>query len=256
MNTYRFMTCNVRTQTTHDGENEFFKRVEFLGTTLEEIRPDVIGFQELSAEMRMELIKYMPSYYIVGGGRDASRLSEAAAIGFLKDKFLLEQLTTEILSPTPHVPGTTYGGDQSSCPRAFCMATLKPYNEDAPFRFMNVHTDHIGQNARMFETIQMLQALSRDNERGYLRTVITGDFNATPDAREIQLMLEYNEGHLIDGTVDVPPTFHDYDRLEDRVKIDYVFLSKDWELKEAQSFHNKKGSLFLSDHDPVMVTVE
>ena len=256
MNTYRFMTCNVRTQTTNDGDNDFNHRVEFLGTTLEEIHPDVIGFQELSAEMRMKLIQYMPSYYIVGGGRDESRLSEAAAIGFLKDKFLLEQLSTEILSPTPHVPGTTYGGDQSSCPRAFCMATLKPYCEDAPFRFMNVHTDHIGQHARMFATIQMLQALSIDNEKQQLRTVITGDFNATPDAREIQLMLEYNGGQLIDGTADVPPTFHNYDRLEEGVKIDYVFLSNDWEIKDAESFHNKKGPLFLSDHDPVMVTVQ
>ena len=48
MNTYRFMSCNVRLQTNHDGINQFCNRAEFLGETLEEIRPDVIGFQELT----------------------------------------------------------------------------------------------------------------------------------------------------------------------------------------------------------------
>ena len=113
MNTYRFMSCNVRLQMDHDGINQFYNRAEFLGKTLEEIRPDVIGFQELTCAMRLTLMKHLPSYFIAGGGRDASRLDESPAIAFLKDRFLLEQLSTEILSMTPHIPGTTYGGDQS-----------------------------------------------------------------------------------------------------------------------------------------------
>ena len=254
MNTYRFMSCNVRLQMEHDGINQFYNRAEFLGKTLEEIRPDVIGFQELTCAMRLTLMKHLPSYFIAGGGRDASRLDESPAIAFLKDRFLLEQLSTEILSMTPHIPGTTYGGDQSICPRAFCTAVLMPVSGGRPFRFLNVHTDHAGAQARMFASMQMLQALSRANESECLPTVITGDFNATPESPEIRLITEYTGFRLTDATAALPPTYHDFDALPCKVKIDYIFLSDEWEVKKAESFHTKNGDLFLSDHDPVMVT--
>lgn len=254
MNTYRFMSCNVRLQTNHDGINQFCNRAEFLGETLEEIRPDVIGFQELTCAMRLELMKYLPDYFIAGGGRDASRLDESPAIGFLKDNFLLEQLSTEILSMTPHIPGTTYGGDQSPCPRAFCAAVLMPVSGGRPFRFMNVHTDHAGAQARMFASMQLLQALSRADESERLPTIITGDFNAAPETPEIHLITEYKGRRLTDATGKLPPTYHDFDMLAEKVKIDYIFLSDEWEPLKAESFHKKRGELFLSDHDPVMVT--
>ena len=47
-------------------------------------------------------------------------------------------------------------------------------------------------------------------------------------------------------------TFHDYDRLAVPEKIDYIFASKEWQVLNVFSIHEKKDGLFLSDHDPVI----
>ena len=47
MQTCKIMTFNMRTQTTNDGDNQFFLRAPYIKERLDAIKPDVIGMQEV-----------------------------------------------------------------------------------------------------------------------------------------------------------------------------------------------------------------
>jgi endonuclease/exonuclease/phosphatase family metal-dependent hydrolase len=248
---YRIISCNVRLQTHHDGEQQFNNRVGFLCERLTELDADIIGFQEITHLMRLELIKRMPNYTFVGGCRNRDRLGESATVAYKNERFMLERLTSDMLSPTPNVPGTTYGGDQSLCPRIFSCADLMPYDGSSPIRVINIHTDHVGKDARMLEVRQLIDTYLRDNSARPMPTVVTGDFNATPDAPEILYMAE----HFTDLSADIGPTFHNYGRLTPGAKIDYVFASADIIPRGAFAPHDVRDGLYFSDHDPVVADI-
>ena len=251
---YRFITCNARTQTPYDGAQQFMNRVDFLCEELLRLDADVIGFQEIKPEMRLALIERMPGYGFLGSGRDINRLDEGSVIAYKQNRLMPERLFSEILSFTPHVYGSTYGGDQSHCPRVFSSADFMPFDGGQPFRFMNVHTDHIGQNARQLAVAQMLQHYATQDALRPMPTVVTGDFNATPDAPEIQMMVE--SGSFLDLSKDLGGTFHGYDTESQPWKIDYIFATKEWQTQSVSAPHPKQGELFFSDHDPIIVDVE
>lgn len=254
MATYRIMSCNVRCQTTVDGEQQFLKRVDFLCDTLNALAPDVIGFQELSHTMRQELIVRLKGYGLLGAGRDKNRLGEASVIGYRLDKFMPERLISDMLSYEPHVPGTTFGGDQSPCPRIFSSVDLMPIEGGQPFRVMNIHTDHLGADARYLEVEQLLRSFYDQQITRPMPTVFTGDFNALPDSDEIQLIT--SQPDLRDITTHLSGTFHDYDRREATLKIDYIFATPQWREIQVIQLHDKKDHLFLSDHDLILADLE
>ena len=257
MNTYKIISCNVRTQVKVDGVNQFINRVDFLCKKLGSLDADVIGFQEVTEVMRKEIIARMPTYAFFGAGRRADRLSEAALIAVKQSRLIVERVYSEMLSPEPHIPGSTYGGDQSDCPRIFSSADLMPIDGGQPFRIMNIHTDHLGQEARVLECDQMVRSYFDQQKLRPMPTVMTGDYNATPDAPEIRLIIE--KGGFRDVTENIRPTFHDFGRCTenggDGWKIDYIFTSPEWKCDGVTSYRDTDGELYLSDHDPVMATL-
>ena len=252
MATYKIVSCNARTQVALDGEQQFINRVDFLSEKLLSLDADVIGFQELTESMRAQIIARMPTYAFLGAGRDSRRLSEGSVIAVKQSRLIIERLYSDILSPTPSIPGSTYGIDQSSCPRIFSSVDLMPLEGGRPFRLMNVHTDHIGKTARMLEVEQMLTSYYAQNALRPMPTVLTGDFNALPDAPEIKLIT--NSGIFEDLTNGIKGTFHGFGKCDD-LKIDYIFASAEWECRAVNSYRDRKGNLYLSDHDVVEAVV-
>jgi endonuclease/exonuclease/phosphatase family metal-dependent hydrolase len=254
MKSYKIISCNVRTQVQNDGVNQFVNRVDFLCEKLGSLDADVIGFQEVTEVMRKEIIARMPTYAFFGAGRRADRLSEAALIAVKQSRLIVERVFSEILSNEPHIPGSTYGGDQSSCPRIFSSADLMPIVGGKPFRIMNIHTDHIGKNATVLECDQMIKSYFDQQKLRPMPTVLTGDYNATPEAPEIRLIIE--KGGFTDITESLPPTFHDFGRCATDWKIDYIFTSPEWKVDGIFSYRDTRGELYLSDHDPVMAVLQ
>ena len=251
MNQYRLLSFNIRTQTTYDKDQQIIYRVDFLCDTIRALQADVIGLQEMTPLMRGLMIERLPEFVFLGGGRDKDRLGESAGIAVRQSRFLIERVYSEMLSPTPEVPGSTYGGDQSGCPRVFTSCDLQPVEGGQAFRFMNIHTDHEGKNARRLEMEQLMRAYEEQQTLRPLPTVITGDLNATPDAPELAPLLA--DPRFRDASSGLGGTFHDYDRRAEAEKIDYVCLTQEWQVLRAQLLHEKRDGLFLSDHDPVVV---
>ena len=257
MSTYKIISCNVRTQVKIDGANQFINRVDFLCEKLNSLDADVIGFQEVTEVMRKEIIARMPTYAFFGAGRRADRLSEAALIAVKQSRLIVERVYSEMLSPEPHIPGSTYGGDQSDCPRIFSSADLMPIDGGKPFRIMNIHTDHLGKEARVLECDQLINSYFEQQKLRPMPTVMTGDYNATPEAPEIRLIIE--KGGFTDVTADLNPTFHDFGKCTANGgygwKIDYIFTSPEWTCNEVNAYRDTRDGLYLSDHDPIMATL-
>ena len=257
MQTCKIMTFNMRTQTTNDGDNQFFLRAPYIKERLDAIKPDVIGMQEVQPVMYERLIADLPDYYIVGGGRGRDRGDEAVCVAFLKERFTLCDLETFWLSATPDQPGSRYSGDQSPCPRVCTVVTLKPLN-GSPFRVFNVHTDHVGKVARVLASNQVLQKLSELNERSPMPAFITGDFNADPDDLCITTITNYSAVKLIDLTAGSGITFHEFGKrlVSGGIKIDYIFAGADTVCRSMTVCRDERDGVFISDHFPLIAEVE
>ena len=218
----KIMSFNLRVDNTGDGINSFTNRFDRVVEVLEKEKPDLIGFQEVTDGMRARLRDHLPGYTVQGCGRGKNYHGESMLIAYRKDVVELISLENIWLSPTPNVPGSTYGGDQSGCPRMFTAALIKHNDVSLPFYFINTHLDHVGKDARYLGAMQLVQYISAHRE--YF--VLTGDFNATPEAREIKLITDaLAHRGAVDCTADLGGTFHNFGRLlpDSTVKIDYIF---------------------------------
>lgn len=248
----KVISFNLRVAVKVDGINYFDNRlpriVEFLNTE----KPDVIGFQEVDGHMKELLNNSIEGYVLLGSGRNADYTGESALIGYRKDKFELLAFENFWLSATPYVPASRYGFDQSCCPRITSAALLKMHGAKTPFWFVNTHLDHEGKMARLFGAMQIMQFVSTKREP----CIITGDFNAQPDAPEIKLIVENKELSIVEATEKIESTFHSYSPVL-LGKIDYVFTSLKCDPNESILYDDEPvNGVYLSDHRPVAAFVE
>lgn len=254
MSTIKVMTFNLRYDSEQDGINSFTNRFDRVLEVIKKENPDIIGFQEVIESMRDRLRRALPDYCMAGCGRDSEYHGEAMMIGYRADRMEMILCENIWLSLTPSIPGSRYGGDQSGCPRMYTSLLLKHNDVEKPFRFINTHLDHVGENARYLGALQLVQAISQYNEK----FVLTGDFNAEPDSPEIKLItsaLSYRGA--IDCTEGFEPTFHNFGKLskEERVKIDYIFTDGKCEKSYIVEDVPVNGQ-YYSDHYAICAYIE
>ena len=139
------------------------------------------------------------------------------------------------------------------CPRVATAVYLKHTEAKTPFLFINTHLDHKGSVARLLGSVQLLQYISKRK----LPTILTGDFNALPDAREICVITENQECGLVDLTQDLGGPFHGFGKRTEMSKIDYIFSNMKADPKEAFAIEDKGvEGVYISDHYPVCAFVE
>jgi len=259
----KIMSLNLRWSGAKDGINCFENRKPKIRELLSREAPDVIGFQEITPEMRHWLVETMDAYYAVGGGRGKGYSGEAPLVMFRKDCFQLISSDTVMLSATPDVPGSMYGlEDHSRCPRAYVKALLKHDELAEPFYFYNVHTDHFGANGRILASMQMMQDINSHTKKFFL----TGDLNAAPDATEIRLLSLACNREILDATAGLGGTLHGFGKetLRDEngellpgTKIDYVFVGGEASVIESRVVvEAPSDGIYSSDHFAVYAVVE
>ena len=254
MATIHTMTFNLRTDTPHDGINNFLLRTPRILSFLRREQPDLIGFQEATDLIRTWLRENLcHAYTLLGCGRGADYRGESTVLAFRTDRFEMIEARTLWLSPTPQIPASTYGRDQSECPRIVTMARLKHVATERPFWFINTHFDHVGSAARLKEAAQ-LTALIDSLEEPF---ILTGDFNALPDSPEIRAICEHTGCPIRDVTADIGGTFHAFGTRADTCKIDYIFTNAAHTAKNVRLVEDAgEGGVYLSDHYPVMADIQ
>ena len=250
----KVMSFNLRFDTPSDGINSFTNRIPRIIETIDKESPDIIGFQEVTDSMRKTMREILKGYTTIGCGRDSNYHGEAMLIAFKTDLFELIDVKNVWLSETPTVPGSKYGVDHSGCPRMYTSILLKHDDVEKPFRFVNTHLDHEGAVARILESKQLCRDLGAYEEK----FILTGDFNATPDAPEIALITKKMENRgCVDCTKDLGVTFHAFGKWpeEKHVKIDYIFT--DGVCKNAYRVDNiPVNGQYYSDHNAVVAEIE
>ena len=252
----KVMTFNLRCKNGGDGINHFDNREPKVLKAIFDELPDLIGFQEATDYQRDFLRKKLSDNYIVlGCGRGKNYKGESPAVAVKRKKIEVISFDTFWLSFTPNVPGSTFGADQSKCPRSATSLLIKADGSDELLRVCNTHLDHVGERARILGIAAIMQYLSKFPEK----FVLTGDLNAEPDSSVIgELNAWIHSGRKVrELTENVGGTFHDYGRLETPVKIDYIFSDADFDPERSATIaYPPVNGVYVSDHHPVVATLK
>ncbi len=248
----KVFSFNIRMDTENDGINYFPNRTERIAELTRCEKPDLIGFQETREMARKWLSENLTEYTVLGCGRLRGFKNEGLTLAYRRDKFDIFSFGTEWLSTEPTVPESTYGGDQSTCPRILQYATLIPRDGSEPFAFFNVHLDHMGKDAKKFGAMQTLQKILAQP----YKFILTGDFNSGPDESAITLIKNCKSRKITDVSEGLGRSFHGWGKSFDHPQIDYIFT----DFEKYENVHliedEHPGGVYYTDHYVVSAEIE
>lgn len=251
----RVATYNLRLNVTSDGANAWPNRKELVKELVRYHQFDVFGTQEGFRGQLTDLTE-LADYAFVGHGReDGKEAGEHSAIVYRKSR--LRPLSTGDfwLSQTPDKPSK--GWDATCCNRICTWARFQDLKTKKEFYFFSVHFDHQGVEARRQSGLLMVQKMREI--AGNKPVLCVGDFNSTPDTEQIQtLQTLLQDAFRITrqppyGPVGTFNGFRPDAPLTDR--IDYVFVSQQYEVLTYATLTDALPGRYPSDHFPVVVDV-
>jgi endonuclease/exonuclease/phosphatase family metal-dependent hydrolase len=239
--------------TKSDSLNAWEYRKENVKALIRYHSPDFVGTQEGFIH-QLKDVEETPGYAFVGVGRDDGKeAGEHSAIFYKKDRFTVIETGNFWLSETPDVPGK--GWDATCCNRICSWGKFKDRKSKKIIFVFNVHFDHIGVIARKESGKLMVEKIKAI--AGNYPVICTGDFNSSPETEQIKLMAEYlNDSHNISQLPPYGPkgTFnHRFANPITGDRIDYVFVSGQFNVNRYAHITDNNGRNYPSDHIPVIV---
>lgn len=256
------MSFNIRYDNPGDSLNNWQYRKERAANAIRFYDADIVGTQEVLHNQLQDLQQRLPEYGVIGVGReDGKEKGEYSALWYKKTRFEVIDSGTFWLSETPEVAGSK--GWDGACERVASWAKLQDRRSGKEYFALNTHLDHVGVTARR-EGISLILDRVKELSNG-APIVVTGDFNSTPESDVIKHITNpADPGHLTDARevsalVYGPSwSFHDFGSIpyEQRPLIDYVFVGNGLKVVKYGVLAETENNSFLSDHAPVLVTVE
>lgn len=259
-------TYNIRNDANSDDTrngNGWQQRLPELSKLIRNNRFDIFGTQEGLYHQLRNMKEQLPDMDYVGVGRDDGRQEgEYSAIIYKRDKFKLLDSGNFWLSTNSSIPNL---GWDAVCIRICSWGKFEERASGKIFYFFNLHTDHIGVEARR-EGAKLV--LSKIKEiAGTTPTILTGDFNV--DQRNESYVL-LNTSEILRDAYDLSSykesynngTFNNFDvsKNDDR-RIDHIFLTHDFSVNRykiiTDTYRDKDGiERVASDHYPVVAEIE
>lgn len=249
------MSANVRCYAPDDlFKKSWFYRADLLIEDVNSVKPDIIGFQEVSILHYGYLQNAMPDYDSEIMYRDDWILSEGCPIFYRTDKYEKLASGSFWLSETPDVMSKDWGAAHY---RIATYVILKDRASGREFVVFNTHLDHVSEEARI-NGIQVV--LDKIEEFGGLPAFLMGDLNAYPDEETILFTHDsFDDAHVIAEKRDDGATFHKWGTKADGndKRIDYIMISKgDATVSEYRIVNNKHGDAYSSDHYSIYIKVK
>lgn len=257
------MSFNIRYGTAKDGENHWTARREMLFDVIREQNADLVGLQEALASQIDEIVAAVPTYAVVGVGRDdAARAGEYSAILFRKDRLQVAEAGTFWFSDTPSVPGSKSWGNNIT---RICTWTRFVDRDGRGFYHFNLHLDHQSQPSRE-RSAELLKQRIEGRAVTKEPVIVTGDFNVGESNPALLTLVGRGSG-------DSPAPFVDTFRVRhpDATavgtftgfkfgatggdKIDYVLVQPGTEVMGADIVRTSRNERYPSDHFPVVAKV-
>lgn len=255
----KVVTFNIRCDFNQDGDNCFCYRKSLIQDKIKKESPDIICFQEVLPHVAVWLKEALDDYYVIGCGRSETLEDEQMAVAYRKDRWNLISMETFWLSPTPYVPASRYE-EQSICPRTCTEAVFEDLQEKKILRVNNLHLDHEGMAARKLGLVQVLKKVDAAQLFPDAPVILTGDFNAEPDAEEIRVIEEWPEYE--NAVEEVGITYHGYGASKGQGQIDHMYIRNRESAKDrlvcraVGKWEDKQDGVWLSDHYPVWAELE
>jgi endonuclease/exonuclease/phosphatase family metal-dependent hydrolase len=245
------LSYNIRYDNPNDGENQWKYRKERVANYIKEIRPDIIGMQEVLDPQLVFLDVSLTEFSYVGVGReDGKTKGEYSPILYNSNRLTLLQTDTFWLSETPKVISV---GWDAALERICTYAQFKHKETGQKFWVFNTHFDHIGELARIQSAKLIHQKIKMLNTNNF-PVIITGDFNLTPDTAPIKIF----QNAYVDVMQKTPTnannygTFTGFDKLSNgEERIDYIFQKGLKTLKSTHIWLKTTSGGWASDHHPV-----
>ncbi len=244
------MSFNIRYGTAKDGANHWDMRKDLVFEVIAKHSPDVLGLQEALKFQIDEILAKSDHYKMIGRGRDRRGRGEHAALLYKAELFDLLDSGTFWLSDTPEKRSRDWG---NSIVRITTWVKLKDKKTGNIFYVYNAHYDHESQDSREKGTQLILSKIATQSP-----VIVMGDLNAGESNKAITPLAE----NLIDSYRAIHPTtkrvgtFNDWKGTDTEDKIDYVFVSKDITVLDADIIRDNKNGRYPSDHFPVTATIK
>lgn len=259
---FNIMSFNIRYDNPEDSLDNWQYRKDRAAKVIRFYDADILGSQEVLHNQLEDLKQRLPEYDVIGVGReDGKEKGEYSALWYKKDRFTVLDSGYFWLSETPEVAGSK--GWDGACERIASWAKLKDNASGKEIFALNTHLDYVGVAARR-EGVSLILDKVAELSNG-LPVVVTGDFNAEPESDVIKHVTDTsNPKHLIDSRSVAPLVYgpswswHDFGKLpyDRRPLIDYVFVNNGVEVLKYGVLAETENEAFVSDHAPVLVTVE
>ena len=136
---------------------------------------------------------------------------------------------------------------------------LRRISDNKIFRVINTHLDHIGEPARVLGMKQIMAYIDEQNKKFDLPFFFMGDLNALPDSECIMYCKNSKAPETFELTESITDvTFHDYGKVTENYKIDYIFCDKETAKNKftVTRWEDCSYGLWLSDHYPILCEIE
>jgi len=254
------MTYNIWYDNPDKAGNTWSDRVAGVLSTLDGLKPDLIGVQE-ALEHQLANLR-AAGYESFGAGRnDGLESGEYAAILYHPGRFRVLDGGTFWLSEYPDSTGSV--GWDAMLPRIATWVKLHDSVTNVDFLMLNTHLSHVGETARL-ESVKLIRKKAVELA-GNLPFIVTGDFNFRKGTPPYKFMLGENGSNPLHDSrslVEQEGTGPEYSFLGDDFKgedgdvIDHIFLSEGFRVLKAKIVNNCSNGRCPSDHLPVMTTIE
>lgn len=248
-------TYNLRYDNKGDGFNAWPNRKENVKALVKFHEFDLFGTQE-ALRNQLNDVAELNEFAFLGAGRDDGKeTGEHSAIFYKKARFKPVQSGNFWLSETPDKPGK--GWDATCCNRICSWAKFNDLKSKKEFYFFSVHFDHQGVEARRQSGKLMVEKIKEIAKN--VPVILVGDFNSTPETEQIKtIQTLLSDAHNVTATPPYGPegTFNSF-KFEAPMdkRIDYIFVSKQFDVLKYGVLTDAKEQRYPSDHQPVMVKV-
>lgn len=255
------MTFNIRLNVASDSANAWPHRKELVSSQILFHDVDILGVQEAKPDQMKDLKKLLPAYSYIGIARDTGSWGEFSAIFYKKSKIELLTSNTFWLSENPKAAGKK--GWDAALPRIVTWGKFKDKKSGKIFYTFNTHFDHIGKVARQNSSRLIMKAV--DSIAGNSPSIITGDFNSTPEDPPYKIIVDTsNRLHLVNSfNITQKPhygptgTFNNFGSKEvNDLPIDFIFVKNGIKVVKHATLSQSWGGRFSSDHFPVFAKMQ
>ena len=253
----RVISYNIRFNNPSDGVNAWPNRSDQVAALIDFHDAEIFGLQEALLGQIQDIQAQLPKMKWIGVGRDdGKKAGEYSPLFYDSEKYKSIKEGWFWLSQTPEKPGL---GWDAACNRICTWAILQTVKSEKKILVLNTHFDHKGVQARNESAKLILRKIKELNPEK-LPVILTGDFNLTPEQTPISLIMQdLKDSRSITKKLPYGPngTFNNFDfnsPLNDR--IDYIFVSKNIEVKRYAVLSDSKDKKYPSDHLPVLVSLE